>query len=366
MLARLLHTPPNRRAWLLLLPMLTMLGGCEAVLLAPSGDIAVQQRNLMIASTVLMLLIVIPVMVLTVMVAWRYRASNRTATYDPEWNHSLALEVAIWTVPLLIVIAIGALTWLGTHLLDPYRPLKRIDAERHGAALVEPLQVEVVALDWKWLFFYPQLGIASLNELAAPVDRPLSFKLTSTSVMNSFYIPALAGQIYAMPGMETKLHAVINAPGVYKGFSANYSGAGFSRMHFNFFGLNQSDFDGWAAKVKAQGSPLDRAAYAAIEKPSEGEPARYFSSVEDGLYNAILNMCTKPGQMCMSEMMHIDSMGGAGKESGHNWQKLRYDSHRAGSMDGFGHGPGHLHEPPGPRGDQPQTGGASAPAAPHH
>lgn len=366
MLGRLLHTPPSRRAWLLLLPLLTLLGGCQAVLLSPSGEIALQQRNLMYATTVLMLLIVIPVMVLIVLVAWHYRDTNRTATYTPEWNHSLALEVAIWTVPLLIIIAIGALTWLGTHLLDPYRPLKQADAARPGVAQVEPLQVEVVALDWKWLFFYPQLGIASLNEMAAPVDRPISFKLTSTSVMNSFYVPALAGQIYTMPGMETKLHAVINAPGVYKGFSANFSGSGFSQMYFNFLGMSPSDFDNWAAKVKAQGAPLDRAAYIAVEKPSVADPVRYFSSVEDGLYSAILNLCTKPGQMCMSEMMHIDATGGGGKESLQNWQKLRYDGDRAGIMVGHGHGPGHAPEPSGPSADQPQPSGANSPAEPHH
>jgi cytochrome o ubiquinol oxidase subunit 2 len=189
-----------------ILPLL-FLAGCNMVVMAPSGDIAVQQRDLIIISTVLMLLIIIPVIFLTLFFAWRYRRSNTAATYAPEWHHSTRLEIVIWAAPLAIIIALGAVTWISTHKLDPYRPLDRLDAERAVPADTKPLTVEVVALDWKWLFFYPDLGIATVNELAAPVDMPINFKITSSSVMNSFYIPALAGQIYAMPGMETKLHA---------------------------------------------------------------------------------------------------------------------------------------------------------------
>jgi cytochrome o ubiquinol oxidase subunit 2 len=310
---------------LALLIALPALAGCKAVLLSPSGDIALQQRNLLITSTALMLIIIIPVMALTVFFAWRYRASNRDAEYDPEWSHSLPLEVVIWTAPLLIIIALGALTWLSTHLLDPYRPIQRITAEKRVPEGEKPIEVQVVALDWKWLFFYPEQGIAVVNEMAAPTDRQIAFRLTSTSVMNSFYVPALAGQIYAMPGMETKLHAVINQAGEYKGFSANYSGAGFSRMHFAFRGLDHGAFDQWVAKVKAEGKRLDRAAYAELEKPSEADPVRYFGSVEDGLYDAIRYMCAAEGRMCMHEMMRIDARGGGGKDSHENRERLRYD-----------------------------------------
>ena len=342
---------------------LLLLGGCQAVLLAPSGDVALQQRNLMLASVALMLTIIIPVMALTVFFAWRYRASNKEATYDPEWNHSLALEVVIWTAPLLIVIAIGAMTWLSTHLLDPYRPIRRIDAERRVPSTERPLVVQVVAMDWKWLFFYPELGIASLNEMAAPVDKPLAFRLTATHVMNSFYVPALAGQIYAMPGMETKLHAVINEAGAFKGFSANYSGAGFSRMHFTFHGLEEKAFDEWVAKVKREGSRLDRDTYAQVEKPSEGDAVRYFSSVDEGLFQAILNMCTGKGQMCMNEMMQIDRSGGAGRESRENRERLRYD--RVREDHGIGHGAPTVPASGQPaRSDGPPTGGPSAPTGP--
>ena len=177
----------------------------------------------------------------------------------------------------------------------------------------QPLVVEVVALDWKWLFFYPEQGIATVNELAAPVDRPIQFKITASSVMNSFYVPALAGQIYAMPGMETKLHAVINKPGEYEGFSANYSGAGFSGMRFKFHGLQGADFDQWVQKAKAEGKALGRDDYMQLERPSEREPVRRYASVAPGLYDAILNRCVEPGKMCMRQMMAVDATGGAGK-----------------------------------------------------
>jgi cytochrome o ubiquinol oxidase subunit 2 len=180
---------------LLLLSLAALLAGCEAVVLNPSGDVAVQQRNLVIASTVLMLLIIVPVIALTLLFAWRYRASNKDAVYDPEWHHSTQLELVIWSAPLLIIIALGALTWIGTHTLDPYRPLDRLDAARTVPQGTRPLKVQVVALDWKWLFVYPDYGIATVNELAAPVDVPIDFQITASSVMNSFFIPALAGQI---------------------------------------------------------------------------------------------------------------------------------------------------------------------------
>src|SRR3569832_1873011 len=174
----------------------------------------------------------------------------------------------------MIIIALGLLTWISTHLLDPYRPLQRLDANRPIPMGTKPLVVQVVALDWKWLFIYPELGIATVNDLVTPVDVPVRFEITASSVMNSFYIPALAGQIYAMPGMDTTLNAVINKPGEYEGFSANYSGAGFSGMHFNFQGLDDKGFDAWVAQAKSAGGSLGRAEYLQLEKPSQSEPVR--------------------------------------------------------------------------------------------
>lgn len=289
-----------------------LLAGCDTVVLSPSGDIAAQQANLIVWSTILMLIIVVPVIVLTLLFAWRYRASNKEATYDPDWDHSTSLELIIWAAPLAIIIALGALTWVSTHQLDPYRPLDRISEGKPVPEGTEPLVVEVVAMDWKWLFFYPEQGIAVVNELAAPVDRPIKFKITSTTMMNSFYIPALAGQIYAMGGMETQLNAVINEAGRYEGFSANYSGAGFNGMRFTFIGMADNDFEQWVTIARRDGESLSRDTYKALEAPSFNNPVQYFGAVAPGLYDAILNRCVDPGTLCMKDMMRHHGSDNAG------------------------------------------------------
>ncbi len=303
-----------------------LLSGCDAVVMSPSGDVAVQQRDLLVWSTILMLLVIVPVIVLTLWFAWRYRASNTEATYKPDWTHSTVLELVIWAVPLLIIIALGAMTWVYTHKLDPYRPLDRIDASTPVPADLEPLTVEVVALDWKWLFIYPEQGIATVNELAAPVDHPIRFKITASTMMNSFFIPAMAGQIYAMAGMETKLHGVINEPGVYQGLSANYSGAGYSHMKFQFHGLSAADFQAWVDKNKASGHTLSREVYKELEVPSIKDPVKRYASVDPTLYHAILNRCVDPGTVCMEDMMYhsghgkqdADSADGHDAHAGHD------------------------------------------------
>ncbi|MGH6746966.1 cytochrome bo3 quinol oxidase subunit 2 [Novosphingobium sp. PhB57] len=311
------------------------LSACNTVVLNPAGDVARQQGDLVVISTLLMLLIIVPVMAATVLFAWRYRASNKEAVYQPDWDHSTQLELLIWTAPLLIIICLGALTWVTTHLLDPYRTIGRIDATTPVAANAKPLEVEVVALDWKWLFIYPEQGVATVNELVVPTGRPLQFKITSSSVMNSFYVPAMAGQIYAMPGMETRLHAVVNKPIETVGFSANYSGAGFSNMRFATHAVTEADFAKWTADVKAgtpatngeTGGNLDRAAYLELEKPSEKVPATRYATVAPNLYDAIVDMCVEPGKMCMSEMMALDARGGLGKAGIRNVEMLAYDKH---------------------------------------
>ena len=271
-----------------------LLAGCNMVLLHPSGFVAAQQGHLIVVSTVLMLLIVVPVIALTVIFAWRYRQSNTAATYAPDWDHSTQLELVIWAAPLLIIIALGALTWISSHTLDPYRPLRHVEASHTAPVAVKPLTIEVVALDWKWLFIYPEQGIAVVNEVAAPVDVPVNFKITASSVMNSFFVPALAGQIYAMPGMQTQLNAVINREGDYDGFSANYSGAGFSGMRFKFRGLSAADFDQWVQSAKSAGRQLDTQGYLQLRKPSEREPVRRYSLAAAGLYDSILSQCVTP------------------------------------------------------------------------
>jgi cytochrome o ubiquinol oxidase subunit 2 len=283
-----------------------LLAGCNTVVFNPSGDIAAQQGHLIVVSTMLMLLIIVPVIALTLFFAWRYRKNNTAATYDPEWDHSTKLELIIWGAPLLIIIALGLITWISTHTLDPYRPLDRIDANRPISSVAEPMTIEVVALDWKWLFIYPEQGIATVNELAMPIDVPVRFKITASTVMNSFFVPTLAGQIYAMPGMETQLNAVINKQVESEGFSANYSGAGFSHMRFKYHGMDVADFDRWVAEAKSKGATLDRATYVDLEKPSEREPVRHYAKVDAELYDAILNRCVAAGTVCMDKIMAAD------------------------------------------------------------
>ena len=297
--------PPIARRGLFLAPLL-WLAGCNTVVLNPSGDIAAQQAHLVVVSTLLMLLIIVPVMFLICLFAWRYRKSNTSAEYKPNWDHSTKLELLIWGAPLLIIIVLGLITWIYTHLLDPYRPLSRLDEHRPIAAGVKPLEVQVVAMDWKWMFIYPEQGIATVNELVTPIDVPVRFHMTSSSVMNAFYIPALAGMVYTMPGMETQLNAVMNKIGVYDGFSSNYSGAGFSDMKFKYHGVSQGDFDAWVAKTRASGA-LTRSQFVDLDKPTIKHPIMHFGSVDKGLYDLILNRCVAEGSVCINTMMHQDA-----------------------------------------------------------
>lgn len=311
---------------LALLPVLAVLGGCNAVVLNPYGDVAIQQRDLVVISTILMLLIIIPVMVLTAFFAWHYRQSNTAARYEPDWDHSTHLELIIWAAPLLIIICLGAVTWMATHMLDPFRPISRTGPGQAVAHSTKPLRVEAVALDWKWLFIYPDYGIATVNEMAAPVGQPINFRISASSVMNAFYVPALAGMVYAMPGMQTQLHAVINSSGTFKGFSANYSGAGFSNMRFNFLGLDEAGFQKWVSDVKGSGSgTLGRTEYLELERPSEAVPVKKYASVDPNLFHLIVNMCVQPGKMCMHEMAAIDAKGGLGLAGVYNVLPIAYD-----------------------------------------
>ncbi|QNA89123.1 ubiquinol oxidase subunit II [Massilia sp. Dwa41.01b] len=285
--------------------LLALLSGCNTVTMNAAGDIARQQADLIKVSVWLMLIIIIPVMILTVVFAWKYR-QGANARYEPDWDHSTKLELVIWGAPLLIIIALGLITWISTHKLDPYRPLDRIDETRPMPAGAKVLEVQVVSLDWKWLFIYPEQGIATVNELVTPVDTPIRFKLTSSTVMNAFYIPTLAGMIYTMPGMETTLNAVVNKPGDYKGMSSNFSGDGFSHMKFAYRGTTAADFDAWVQKVKASGNTLGRADYLALEKPSEKEPVRYYGTVQSALFNAVVNRCVAEGTTCANHQMALD------------------------------------------------------------
>lgn len=292
-----------------------LVSGCKLVVLDPSGDVAAQQSDLILYSTVLMLIVIVPVMALTVFFAFHYRASNSKARYEPEWSHSISLEIVVWSLPMAIIICLAGLTWVATHRLDPYEPLRRISTDIPINPEVKPMIIQAVAMDWKWLFIYPEQGVATVNEVAAIVDRPIEFQLTSATVMNSFFVPALAGQIYAMAGMQTELNAVINEPGVYEGFSANYSGEGFSKMRFRFHGLDAKAFEEWIATVRASDGPLlGRDAYVNLEQPSIGNPVSYFNGIESGMWDRITNMCVAKGKLCLNDVQMVDALGGGGIE----------------------------------------------------
>ena len=274
-----------------LLPLFGMLllGGCNMTLLDPVGQIGVDEKNLIITATLLMLLVVVPVILMTLVFAWKYRASNKNATYAPKWSHSTKIEVVIWTVPILIIIALGVITYKSTHALDPYRPIE---------SDVKPVTIEVVAMDWKWLFIYPEQGIATVNKIVFPANTPVNFRITSDTVMNSFFIPGLGGQIYAMAGMQTKLHLIANKNAELDGISANYSGAGFTGMKFKAIATSQAEFDAWVSEVKASPKQLDTAEYEALTKPSQNNPVELYSSVKPNLFQTIIDKYEgmKPGK----------------------------------------------------------------------
>ncbi len=256
-----------------------LLGGCQLDVLDPMGSIGQQEKSLIILATWLMLIVVVPVITLTLVFAWRYRATNTNATYMPNWAHSRPVEAVVWAVPIAIIAILAVITWQTTHALDPYRPL---------TSNRKPVVIDVVALDWKWMFIYPEQGIATVNEIAFPVATPVEFHITSDSVMNSFFIPRLGSQIFAMAGMQTRLHLIADRPGKYFGESANFSGAGFSDMHFNAIATTQSGFDAWIDKVRHSGRSLTDADYSSVAAPSEKVPATYFAQVQHGLFDQII------------------------------------------------------------------------------
>ena len=270
----------TRRTGVLTFALAALLSGCKASLLDPAGRIAADEKSLIITSTLLMLIVVLPVIFMTLYFAWKYRASNTSATYTPNWSYSHRIEAVVWAVPIAIVLVLGVITWKTTHELDPYRPL---------TSNVKPITIEVVSLDWKWLFIYPEQHIATVNEIHFPAGTPVNFKITSDTVMNVFFIPQLGSQIYAMAGMQTQVNLIADTPGTYDGLSTNFSGAGFPDMKFTATATSQADFDAWVAKVKASPNKLGLDNYNEISKPSSKDPVKYFSTVEPVLYAAVLD-----------------------------------------------------------------------------
>jgi cytochrome o ubiquinol oxidase subunit 2 len=262
------------------------LGSHNVALLNPKGLIALKERGLMITITLLMLIVVVPVFVMTFVIAWKYRESNTNATYTPEWDHNSVAEFTWWAIPCALILVIGLITWQSSHDLDPYKPL---------ASSASPVTIQVVALQWKWLFIYPEQNIATVNYVEFPQNTPINFEITSDAPMNSFWIPQLGGQIYAMAGMRTNLHLMASGMGSYNGSSANLSGAGFAGMRFVAKSVSSSEFKDWVTDIASTGRRLDANQYAQLSKPSENDPVTYYSSEENGLYDWIISKYLMPG-----------------------------------------------------------------------
>jgi cytochrome o ubiquinol oxidase subunit 2 len=255
------------------------LGGCGTIaLLEPKGPIGEGNRLVILVALALMLMVVIPVFIMHFLFARRYRASNTKAIYAPKWDYSGKIDLAIWLGPVMIVTGLAILSWSLTHRLDPYKPIGSGD----------PVRIEVVALDWKYLFIYPDQGIASMNQLVFPARVPLSFRLTSDTVMTSFFIPQLGSQIYAMAGMQTRLHLRADEPGTFDGHNQQFSGSGYSDMHFKATAMSLEEFEAWVQKTRQSPNKLDLSRFEEVAKPTMGYPVTYFSSVMPGLFEHIM------------------------------------------------------------------------------
>lgn len=258
----------------------------NVAVLNPKGWIASEQRELIIVATSLMLVVVIPVFALTGYIAWKYRESNKQARFEPDWDHSRGLELLWWGIPAVIIGILSVITWRSAHALDPFKPL---------ASNKPPLKVQVVATQWQWLFIYPDFGKAVTNELYLPINRPVEFSITSDAPMNSFWIPNLGGQIYAMPGMATKLHLIAEERGQYFGQSANISGKGFASMKFNVFTLSEPDFMTLPALAAAAGQSLDWPRYQELAKPTENSQVEMFALGDPAIFDKVINKYMAPG-----------------------------------------------------------------------
>ncbi len=281
--------------------LMLLLSGCDQmVVLNPKGIVGEQEKQLIIDAVLLMLIVVVPVIILTFVFAWKYRASNTKAKYDPTWHHSNTIEAICWGVPIAIIAVLATITWRTTHTLDPYRPLQVPE---------KPMTIEVVALDWKWLFIYPEENIATVNFLEFPAGTPVDFKVTADAPMNSFMIPQLGGQIYAMAGMQTHLHLIADEVGDYAGRAVSYSGHGFSGMTFTARASTREDYEAWVKKVKQSPETLSANEYYKLVKPSYDNPPAFYSTVQNHLYDNIIMKYMMPGMEDLSvdhsSMMHM-------------------------------------------------------------
>ena len=285
-----------------LLLAIAMLTACSHGVLNPQGPVGKAERMMLLDATVIMLAIVVPVIIATLIFAWWFRAGNRRARYRPDWNYSGRLEMIVWSIPALVVMFLGGIAWIGSHQLHPATPLARAAGDTTA-----PLQIDVVSLDWKWLFIYPEQGIATVNRLVIPTHRQVKFRLTSTSVMNSFFVPQLGSQIYTMPGMTTQLYLQADHPGSYKGLSAQFSGEGFSDMHFTVAAIDAGQFEAWAMQAQQASEVLDEQALTTLLTPSVAHAEQTFTAKDTRVFDRLIEAHMAPrdqqglsAQMCTS------------------------------------------------------------------
>jgi cytochrome o ubiquinol oxidase subunit 2 len=263
------------------------LGGCARLdVLDPAGPVGAGERQILLDALAVMLAIVIPVIVATLGFAWWFRASNERAVHRPDWEFSGRIELVVWSIPALVVVFLGGMAWVSSHDLDPSVAVP-------GPA--PPVRVQVVSLDWKWLFLYPDLGVASVNRLVLPAGTPVSFQLTSGSVMTAFFVPRLGSMIYTMNGMVTPLHLQADRPGIYAGEASHFSGDGFADMRFNADALTPADFTAWAARARAAGPVLDDPAYEALARQSAKVAPFTYRAYAPGLFDDIVMRRLPPG-----------------------------------------------------------------------
>ncbi len=266
------------------------LGRHPVPVLQPAGQIGLKERDLLMWCALLSVTVVVPVFALLGLFVWKYHERNTNAKYEPDQGGNRLAEIIWWAIPGVLLVIISVITWRSSYALDPFKPL---------VSNKPALHIQVVGLDWKWLFIYPDQRVASVSEAAIPVDRPVTFDITSDTVMSSFWVPQLGGQMYAMPGMSTALNLEAGKAGMYNGSAANISGKGFSDMRFTVRAVSDADFDHWIASTRQVGGPLDAAAYATLAKPGTQKEPKYYSSVSTGLYDTIL----------MKYMMPMDGTG---------------------------------------------------------
>ena len=280
------HRLGRTLALLAALPACGALGGCAGSFLDSAGPVSGAERTIFLDALVIMLIIVVPVIFLTLGVAWWFRASNSRARYRPDWTYSGRIELVIWSIPALVVFFLGGIAWISAHDLDPAKPL---------ASRARPLEIDVVSLDWKWLFIYPQQHVASVNRLVIPAGAPVRFRLTSASVWNVLWIPRLGSMLYCMYGMAGTLYLQAQHPGTYEGRSAMISGDGFATMHFDTDALTPAQFDLWVSAAQGRGPVLDERAYRLLLHPSSSVPPYTYRAVAPDLFQDIVLQKLPPG-----------------------------------------------------------------------